>query len=227
VYYLIYETKNLLDGKIYVGAHQTENLTDNYIGSGTHFKRAVKKYGIENFRTEILFKFDNKQDMYAKEAEIVNKDFISRLDTYNIKTGGFGGWDHINSNEITRIEKNKKARKITNTKYKEKISEWGKLGNKQRNEKYPNLSKEIANKLWISGDFKLGAIAAQSLESKRKRIETLKNINHQQGSKNSQFGTLWITNGMENKKIKKNDKMPENWYKGRKFNTPVIAGSDF
>lgn len=37
------------------------------------------------------------------------------------------------------------------------------------------------------------------------------------GDRNSQFGTVWITNGIENKKIKKDlDNIPEGWYKGRK-----------
>lgn len=35
------------------------------------------------------------------------------------------------------------------------------------------------------------------------------------GEKNSQFGSIWITNGKENKKIKKNSVIPEGWYKGR------------
>ncbi len=35
------------------------------------------------------------------------------------------------------------------------------------------------------------------------------------GSKNSQFGTMWITNGVENKKITKTDTIPEEWYNGR------------
>lgn len=38
---------------------------------------------------------------------------------------------------------------------------------------------------------------------------------HQQGNKNSQFGSMWITNGIDNKKIKKEDFIPEGWYKGR------------
>jgi hypothetical protein len=33
----------------------------------------------------------------------------------------------------------------------------------------------------------------------------MKNSIHQQGKNNSQYGTCWITNGKENKKIKKEE----------------------
>jgi hypothetical protein len=42
-----------------------------------------------------------------------------------------------------------------------------------------------------------------------------KNSISQLGTKNSQYGTMWITNGSINKKIKKNDYIPNGWYKGR------------
>jgi hypothetical protein len=40
----------------------------------------------------------------------------------------------------------------------------------------------------------------------------------QLGEKNSQFGTMWITNSEsgESKKIKKGDLIPDGWVKGRK-----------
>jgi len=37
------------------------------------------------------------------------------------------------------------------------------------------------------------------------------------GVKNSQFGTCWITNGKENKKIKKENIIPNGWKLGRKL----------
>ena len=40
----------------------------------------------------------------------------------------------------------------------------------------------------------------------------------QKGNNNSQFGTCWMTNGIENKKIKKDSKIPQGWYVGRKIN---------
>lgn len=35
------------------------------------------------------------------------------------------------------------------------------------------------------------------------------------GEHNSQYGTMWITNGIQNKKIKKDQVIPQGWRKGR------------
>jgi hypothetical protein len=98
MYYLIYKITNVIDGKYYIGAHKTLDENDPYMGSGKYIKRAIKKYGIENFIREILFVLDNEKDMYAKEAELVDRKFLKEQNTYNIKVGGFGGWanDEIN-----------------------------------------------------------------------------------------------------------------------------------
>jgi hypothetical protein len=48
-----------------------------------------------------------------------------------------------------------------------------------------------------------------------KKIIGEKNSISQLGEKNSQFGTMWITNGSNNKKIKRIDIIPNGWYKGR------------
>ena len=89
--YLIYKITNLLDNKVYIGAHATTDINDGYMGSGKYLKRAIVKYGIDNFKKEILFVFSNKNKMFAKEAEIVTEDFITTANTYNIKPGGSGG----------------------------------------------------------------------------------------------------------------------------------------
>lgn len=86
--YIIYKITNKINNKIYVGCHITENINDNYFGSGTRIKRAIKKYGKENFQKEILFVYNNKEDMLNKEAEIVNNIFIKQPNTYNIIVGG-------------------------------------------------------------------------------------------------------------------------------------------
>lgn len=95
-YYLIYQIRNKLNGMIYIGKHTTKRKNDSYMGSGLRIQYAIKKYGIENFEKTILFECASAEEMNAKEAEIVNEDFIARDDVYNIKLGGDGGWDHFN-----------------------------------------------------------------------------------------------------------------------------------
>lgn len=58
-------------------------------------------------------------------------------------------------------------------------------------------------------------IAALSVESRKKRIDSFSRIGHQKGEKNSQYGTMWVTNGRENKKINREDAMPEGFKRGR------------
>lgn len=86
--YLVYKITNRFDGKIYVGCHSTLNKDDRYMGSGVEIKEALKKYGRKSFVKEILFEFDTKEEMLAKEKELVTKEFCMREDTYNRIEGG-------------------------------------------------------------------------------------------------------------------------------------------
>ena len=97
-YYIIYETKNLKNNKIYVGMHETDNVDDGYLGSGKRLKRAIRYYGKEFFERRVLYYLDSREEMINKEIELVTEEFINRKDTYNLKLGGEGGLsteDHI------------------------------------------------------------------------------------------------------------------------------------
>jgi hypothetical protein len=87
--YILYKTTNLVNGKYYIGV--TNGNDPFYKGSGVVLKEAMKQYGSENFKREIIATFKNELEAYAKEAEIVNKDFVNNRQTYNIKVGGKGG----------------------------------------------------------------------------------------------------------------------------------------
>lgn len=95
MFYTIYKITNQINGKFYIGSHRTSDLNDNYMGSGKYLTYAQNKYGIENFTKEILFVFDNPEEMYDKEAEIVNEEFLNNDDVYNLRKGGSGGFDFL------------------------------------------------------------------------------------------------------------------------------------
>lgn len=87
---IIYKITNLINGKIYIG--QTKYKDKEYFGSGLKIRRAIKKYGLVNFKKEIIEYCSSKKDMDEKE-----KKWILILKTtdpeigYNIADGGQGG----------------------------------------------------------------------------------------------------------------------------------------
>lgn len=92
--------------------------------------------------------------------------------------------------------------------FKEKATKnWSESWNKNREK---NIEKNRSNLI-------KAVEVARSPEANKKRIETLKAINHQQGSTNSQYGTMWIHNMnlKQNKKISNTDPIPEGWVSGR------------
>jgi len=95
-HYLVYQVTNLINEKIYIGIHITENVEDGYMGSGRRVRKAIKRHGLINFKKEILFDFDNPEDMVAKEIELVDRTFIARKDVYNIQIGG-NGWNSFDT----------------------------------------------------------------------------------------------------------------------------------
>jgi len=91
-YYYIYHIINLINRKYYVGAHGTNNLEDNYFGSGWALQSAIKKYGKENFKKEILYFCLNEKEMFRLEEKIVTNEFLKEENVYNLVTGGSGGY---------------------------------------------------------------------------------------------------------------------------------------
>lgn len=116
--YIVYETTNIVNGKIYVGVHKTNTAEfDGYLGSGTYLDNAVKKYGKDNFTRRTLFSLPSSDSAYAKEAEIVNEEFLNRNDVYNMALGGnLGdetGWDKVNRSPRRSIISNNHSIRMT------------------------------------------------------------------------------------------------------------------
>lgn len=183
--YTIYQITNKLNGKIYIGKHQTENIDDGYFGSGVALKEAIKKYGKEFFEKEILFVFNTEQEMNAKERELITEDFVKRKDTYNLGVGGEGG-PHFkgkthSKETINKIKKNvdyaKKA-SILSEKYKRgELTVWNK--GKQQTEEHNRKIRESKKGTKHSDETinKIKAARAKQIfsdETRRKMSESAK-----------------------------------------------------
>lgn len=217
MFYTVYKITNKVNGKIYIGVHKTSDLSDGYMGSGKLIKAAIEKYGIENFDREYLKVFNNPEDMFNMESELVNEEFIARDDTYNLKVGGQGGWDFINKNQLGALTTTQRATGAINANMS--IKERCKV-----DIEYANYILHIKNTALINARIELKELypngtfngKSHSDETKAKMSEKAK---LRTGDKNSSFGSMWIMNSetKESKKIKKTDEIPTGWIKGRKL----------
>jgi hypothetical protein len=150
----------------------------------------------------------------------VNEEFVKSSTSYNIKKGGLGGWDHIS------IETRRRCGLLGAVSVKQKFQD-------------PLFAKRVVTKTLLTKSRKSSAdkklIVEKTLATKaanndfgftgRSHTQETKmqmsKTRHERGlnakEKHSQFGSMWITDGIENSKINKLDKIPLGWKKGRTF----------
>lgn len=186
-----------MNSRYYVGKHQTKNLHDGYMGSGKLIRQAIEKYGKENFVKEILHVFNNEADMNAAEAELV----ILSEDSYNLCQGGKGGWGYVIENRInqkktkSRLDHSRRALSKARERFHERLR-----------------TDDEFKRQWI-----------ERLRGRRKTIGTTgfrfsnesraKMSASASGERSSQFGSFWITNGVDSAKSR--GYIPEGWRRGR------------
>lgn len=209
-FYFIYKTTNLMTGKFYIGMHTTDNLNDGYLGSGKILRYSINKYGIENHKIERLEFFENNEDLAQRESEIINESLLKDPLCMNLIFGGFGSWKFINSNIEMQKRKGKKAN--------EKIRWLIKNDPEWVEKRFKNMS-EAQKESYIKGrKIILPPSQKGKIHKKESKIKIgLANSIKQKGKNNSQYGTIWITNGNKNIKINKNNVIPIGFYPGRKL----------
>lgn len=89
--YTTFITTTDFNNMYYIGAHQTYNIYDNYLGSGKLIKRSIKKYGKSKFSKLVAGVWRSKEIMFLMESVIVDSEVVSDKLSYNLKIGGQGG----------------------------------------------------------------------------------------------------------------------------------------
>ncbi len=117
VYNYIYLITNNINGKIYIGKHSTDNIDDDYMGSGKLIKKAIQKYGIENFTKEYLAFCDTEEKLNWLEKFYIKK-YKAREAGYNLTDGGDGALGRTHTEETKQ-----KLRKPKTEDHKQKLSE--------------------------------------------------------------------------------------------------------
>lgn len=104
----VYKITNLIDGKIYVGRYKYGRYPtfENYWGSGPYLKRAIVKYGLENFKKEVLQEAKDNEEL--NKLEILWIEQLHAIEVgYNLNAGGDCG---TTSTEVGRkISETKKG----------------------------------------------------------------------------------------------------------------------
>ena len=100
--YSVYKTINKTNNKEYIGFHSvSENeivltnksetgsiFSSGYLGSGKLIKSAIEKYGPENFKQELIYITENREEAEELEKDLVNKNWVDSDSNYNVSIGG-------------------------------------------------------------------------------------------------------------------------------------------
>lgn len=212
-YHYIYKTTCIITNKYYIGMHSTFNINDGYIGSGKRLKYSINKYGIENHICEKLEFFSSREELVNREIEIINENLLQDDMCINLALGGDGG----NGSKFLSKEQLVKGGKYSGNLHSYKMKTDMDYRNKSievfNNNKKEYLSDEENKKKWFD---KVSWFGRKHTDKSIDKMKESKK-NHGIGSTNSQYGTCWITNEIENKKIKKDDPIPDGWRLGRKI----------
>ena len=183
--------------------HSTENVDDGYLGSGRRIKAEIKKYGKENFVREILEHLPTREALCEREAELVCEELMQNPLCLNLKNGGDGGgkfWSeeqHFNASRAGALSANRDHKSIA--------------------QKVKNTKRLNNSAVFFGGKHDTFLNKHHSSETKAKI--GAKNSKTQSGQGNSQYGTCWVTNGIESFKIKKEqlgEYLIRGFHRGRK-----------
>ena len=199
-YHYIYKTTCYVTGRYYIGMHSTSNLEDGYIGSGKRLWLSINKHGVDNHTKEILEFLENRQELKNREHQLVNADRLKDITCMNLQIGGGGGFFDIEHQTKCSSAGGKRNWELNRAIMLNVLSKVG---------------TATVEKMHITNMQKYGSVNGWLGKThKGETLEKMK-VSKNKGENNPQYGMMWITNGIENKKIKNSDIIPNSWSKGR------------
>jgi len=211
-YHFIYKTVCLVTNKFYYGMHSTNNLEDGYLGSGKRLRYSVNKHGAENHKLNILEYLDSRELLREREEELITEEMLNDPMCMNLTLGGGGDWYHENLNSDKQRAKglkgNKKMKEL-----RENDKEWKQSLHEAQSKGHKKSYKD--GRIVKTPDW-TGKKHSEESKAKIKATRALRKPGL--GEKNSQFGSKWITNGIDIKKLRKDEILPDGWKYGKKLN---------
>lgn len=202
--YYFYRTTNLINGKYYQGVHHSRcPEKDPYCGSGLGIINAVKKYGRENFKVEIIKYFDSLDEAYKYEAEIITPESLDARICYNQVPGGRGCKEGVI--HMSKGDEEIRVHKILQKVYEEMGYVKGRSAKTRENVSKVRKGKPSKQK----GRIYLHKGFDKEIRVKPEEVETYLKQGYEKGHsglakqrvREKHQGRLWINNGSEEKCI--------------------------
>ena len=231
MYGYIYETTCIPTGKKYIGMHKwsKDTIDPNYFGSGLRLKKALNKYGKENFSCRIIEWCDTRQKLLDREKYWISITKAPINENYlNIEDGGQGGHSEYYVQPVTEkqlagleygrhlpaSEKQKKTLSEIRTGIEVTDETREKLRNNQLGRKCINNGKinkyvfEADLDKYLSSGWKLGQFPRDRSEKVEKFKEThysKDNTTWKENISKAIKGRKWVTNGAEDAQVKQEE----------------------
>lgn len=88
MYGYVYKITNKINNKYYIGKRAKSSFDEKYWGSGVNIKRAIERYGKENFYREILDTAESDEELNEKEKFYIGDLYLTDELCYNLTEGG-------------------------------------------------------------------------------------------------------------------------------------------